>query len=511
MSTARKVHLNLPVPILFEEVLGRREGKVTHSGSLVVNTGKYTGRSPEDKFIVREPTSTGRIWWGPVNRPFDPERFDALYRRIRDYLKGKDIFVQECFSGADPEYRIPVRVISETAWHSLFAHHLFLCDEQANRPSYSNRLTVVCVPRFQASPEVDGTNSETFILVNFGRNLILIGGTSYAGEIKKSVFTALNYLLPQNGILSMHCSANVGTGGDVALFFGLSGTGKTTLSTDPDRMLVGDDEHGWSDRGVFNLEGGCYAKVIRLSREDEPQIFNAAQRFGAVLENVGIDEATREVDFDDQSRTENTRAAYPLSYIPGAVSSEMAGHPKNIFLLSADAFGVLPPVARLTTEQTMYYFLSGYTAKVAGTERGLSAEPQATFSTCFGAPFLPLPPLTYAKLLGERIARHSVQCWLINTGWIGGRSSAGNRMPIGLTRAIIRCALAGSLSEAPVDVDPIFGLQVPRACDSVPPHLLQPRLAWADGAAYDAQARKLAARFQENFKQFDGVSILSTG
>ena len=503
IETRGEVFLNSPVPILYEEIIRRKEGQVARSGSIVVDTGQYTGRSPGDKFIVREPTTEDNIWWGTVNRPFDPERFDAIYERVREYLGRRDLFVQDCCAGADPESQLPIRVITETAWHSLFARHLFLRDTKPMARSSIGRLTVIAVPHFRADPAVDGTNSEAFILLSLERKLILIGGTGYAGEIKKSVFTMLNYVLPLNGSLSMHCSANIGAGGDVALFFGLSGTGKTTLSTDAERRLIGDDEHGWGDRGVFNLEGGCYAKVIRLSRDDEPQIYDAVHRFGAVLENVRIDSGTREMDLDDASRTENTRAAYPLSYIPDAVPPGVAGHPKNIFLLTADAFGVLPPVARLSPEQAIYYFLSGYTAKVAGTERGLSSEPEATFSTCFGAPFIPLRPSVYARLLRERIARHQVQCWLVNTGWMGGQSSVGTRMPIRLTRTIIRAALSGELSKVPADIDPVFGLQIPRNCRDVPSEMLQPRLAWKDEASYEEQARKLAARFQQNYKLFE--------
>ena len=504
IETRGRVFSNPPVPVLYEEIIRRREGQVAQSGPIVVDTGQYTGRSPEDKFIVREPATDENIWWGSVNRPFDSDRFGAIYDRIRQYLSRRDIFVQDLCAGADPDSQLPVRVITETAWHSLFARHLFLQDKGLIARSNPNRLTVVAVPHFRANPSLDGTNSEAFILLSLERRLILIGGTGYAGEIKKSVFTTLNYLLPLNDILSMHCSANVGARGDVALFFGLSGTGKTTLSTDAERRLIGDDEHGWNDRGIFNLEGGCYAKVIRLSREDEPQIYDAVHSFGTVLENVKIDRATRQMNLDDASRTENTRAAYPLSYIPGALPSGMADHPKNIFLLTADAFGVLPPVARLTPEQVIYYFVSGYTAKVAGTERGLSTEPEATFSACFGAPFIPLHPSVYAKLLSEKIARHRVHCWLVNTGWMGGQSSVGTRMPIPMTRAIIRAALNGELSEAPIEIDPIFGLQIPRACRDVPPHLLQPRLAWKDEMSYEEQARKLASRFEQNFRLFQG-------
>ena len=496
------VFWNPSTPVLYEEVVRRREGFIAHLGPLVVRTGQHTGRSPNDKFIVREPSSQDKVWWGKVNRPFEPERFDGLYFRLLAYLQGKDIFVQDCCAGADPKYQTPVRIITEDAWHNLFARNMFI---QIQDPDALARhvpsFTIINTPRFNAMPEVDGTNSEAFVIVHFGRKLILIGGTSYAGEIKKSVFTVLNYLLPLERVLSMHCSANVGEEGDVAIFFGLSGTGKTTLSADPERKLIGDDEHGWSDQGIFNFEGGCYAKVIRLSSEAEPEIYESTRRFGSILENTALDSASRRLDLDDAALTENTRAAYPISHIPNAVRSGIGGHPRNIIMLTCDAFGVLPPIARLTPAQAMYHFLSGYTAKVAGTERGVK-EPSATFSTCFGAPFMALSPTVYADLLGEKIARHRVNVWLVNTGWSGGPYGVGQRMKIAHTRALVNAALSGALNDVPSVPDSTFGVAVPTACPGVPSEVLQPRATWADAAAYDAQARTLAGMFADNFRAY---------
>lgn len=497
------VFWNPSTPVLYEEIVRRREGFIGHLGPLVVRTGHHTGRSPNDKFIVREPSSQDKVWWGKVNRPFEPERFDGLYHRLLAYLQGKDIFVQDCHAGADPKYQIPVRIITEDAWHNLFARNMFI---QIQDPDALARhvpnFTIINTPRFNAMPEVDGTNSEAFVVVHFGRKLILIGGTSYAGEIKKSVFTVLNYLLPLERVLSMHCSANVGKEGDVAIFFGLSGTGKTTLSADPERKLIGDDEHGWSDQGIFNFEGGCYAKVIRLSREAEPEIYECTRRFGTILENTALDSASRRLDLNDAALTENTRAAYPISHIPNAVRSGIGGHPRNIIMLTCDAFGVMPPIARLSSAQAEYHFLSGYTAKVAGTEKGMGKEPEATFSTCFGAPFMTLHPTVYAKLLREKMEAHQVECWLVNTGWSGGPFGVGHRMPIAHTRALVRAALAGSLGQVPMEQDPIFRVGVPTACEGVPCEILRPRNTWADKAAYDVGARQLASRFQKNFEQF---------
>jgi phosphoenolpyruvate carboxykinase (ATP) len=505
INNIRTVYWNLSTPALFEESVKRGEGIVAHRGPLVVRTGQHTGRSPNDKFIVREPSSEDKIWWGAVNRPIDQANFASLRQRMLDYLQGKDLFVQDCHVGADPAYQIPIRIITEYAWHSMFAHNMFIRERDPEKlRKHVPQFTVISAPGFQAAPEHDGTNSPTFIIVNFGRREILIGRSSYAGEIKKSIFTILNYLLPLQGVLSMHCSANVGRSGDVALFFGLSGTGKTSLSADPERKLVGDDEHGWSDEGIFNFEGGCYAKVIRLSPEAEPQIYETTRMFATILENVVVDPDTRRIDLDDDSITENTRASYPLYCIPNAILDGRAGHPRNIVMLTADAFGIMPPIARLTAEQAMYHFLSGYTAKLAGTERGIT-EPQATFSTCFGAPFMALHPTVYAGLLGEKIARHGVQCWLVNTGWTGGPYGVGHRIGIAHTRAMVHAALSGVLADVPTEPDLTFGFHVPVACgNSVPPEILKPRNTWPDGDTYDARAKELAIRFANNFKQFAG-------
>lgn len=495
------IYWNLPSPCLYEQAIRRREGRLAHLGPLVVRTGDHTGRSPRDKFIVRESSSEGDIWWGDVNQAMDPGCYQTLYQRLLAYWQGKDLFVQDCFAGADPDYRMPIRVISETAWHSLFARNMFIQATQEELKVHEPAFTVLHAPRFHAIPDVDCTRSEVFVVIHFGERTVLIGGTHYAGEIKKSIFTALNYFLPQQDVLSMHCSTNKGAGGDVAIFFGLSGTGKTTLSTDPERQLIGDDEHGWSDRGVFNLEGGCYAKVIRLSPEDEPDIYQTTRRFGTILENVGFDLATHRVDLDDDSLTENTRAAYPLSHIPSAAEDGLGGHPSNIVMLTADAFGVLPPIAKFAPDQAVYHFLSGYTAKVAGTERGVT-EPKATFSTCFGAPFMALSPTVYANLLGEKIAKHGVKVWLVNTGWSGGRYGEGERIKIAYTRAMVRAALAGDLDSVEMRQDPYFGIAVPRTCPEVPSNVLDPRATWSDPEAYDRQARELVGLFQGNIKDF---------
>jgi phosphoenolpyruvate carboxykinase (ATP) len=499
---AAAVHWNLSVSALYEEAVRRREGIIAAEGPLVCSTGQHTGRSPNDKFIVKQATSESHVAWGKVNRPIAASAFDGVLERMEAYLQGKELFVQDCYAGADPEYRLPIRVITERAWHNLFARHLFIPElDLAVRSRHQPDFTVVDVPSFTARAATDHTNSETFILVNFERRLVLIGGTNYAGEIKKSIFTVMNYLLPLRNVMPMHCSANVGASGDVALFFGLSGTGKTTLSSDSNRRLIGDDEHGWSANGVFNFEGGCYAKMIRLSAEAEPQIHATTRRFGTVLENVSCDPSTRRLDLNDDRVTENTRGAYPLDFIDNAVPSGQAGHPRNIVMLTADAFGVLPPMARLTPAGAMYHFLSGYTAKVAGTERGVT-EPKATFSTCFGAPFMVWDPNVYAKLLGERIATHSARVWLVNTGWTGGPFGVGSRMKIAHTRAMIEAALTGKLDAVQYTTDPIFNLSVPSSCPGVPQDVLDPRSTWKDPAAYDAQARKLATMFVENFKTF---------
>jgi phosphoenolpyruvate carboxykinase (ATP) len=502
ISNVGAVYWNLPTPRLYEEAVRRREAHIAHLGPLVVRTGHHTGRSPNDRFIVREPSSEDKVWWGAVNRPIEQANYDVLRQRMLAYLQGRDLFVQDCYVGADERYRMPVRVITTNAWHCLFAHNMFIQPQLDELDGMEPEFTVIHAPGFHAIPEIDGTRSEVFIVLNFGTRTVLIGGTEYAGEIKKSIFTVMNYLLPQRNVLSMHCSANVGEQDDVAIFFGLSGTGKTTLSADPDRMLIGDDEHGWSDDGVFNFEGGCYAKVIHLSPKAEPEIYETTRRFGTILENVGYDAETARLDLDDASLTENTRAAYPISHIPNALRHGAAGHPKTVVMLTADAFGVMPPIARLSPEQAMYHFLSGYTAKVAGTERGVT-EPTATFSTCFGAPFMALPPTVYADLLGQRIAQHGADVWLVNTGWTGGPYGTGSRMPIAQTRAMLKAALSGELRNAPMRKDPTFGFDVPTAIANVPAETLDPRATWSDGAAYDEQAKRLAGMFAENFKTFE--------
>ena len=507
-----RVRWNLTTAALYEEAVRRDEGVIAADGPLACRTGQHTGRSPNDKFIVREPSSEANIAWGKINRAMEPAHFDVLHRELLSSLSGKELFVQDCYAGADPKYRLPVRIVTELAWHSLFVRHLFIADPGTG-PAHVPEFTVIDSPSFKADPKRHGTNSDVVIAVNFAKHLVLVGGTSYAGEMKKSIFSILNYLLPLRNVLSMHCSANIGPSGDTALFFGLSGTGKTTLSSDPERMLIGDDEHGWSDRGVFNFEGGCYAKTIRLSAEAEPQIYATTRRFGTVLENVVVDPETRALNLDDDRLTENTRAAYPIHFIDNAVLSGQGGHPRNVVMLTADAFGVLPPISRLTPDAAMYHFLSGYTAKVAGTETGVT-EPKATFSTCFGAPFLPLPPSRYATMLGERIAQHQARVWLVNTGWTGGPFGVGRRMKIGYTRAMIRAALGGALDSVKYEKDPIFNLDIPTSCPDVPSEVLKPRNTWAHGAEYDAQAGKLARMFVENFKAFeDGVSanVLAAG
>jgi len=502
LSNYNSAWWNLSTPALYEHILQRREGRVAHLGPLTVSTGQYTGRSPKDKFLVKEPSSDEKIWWGEVNQPFTIQRYDALRARLTAYLQGKDLFVQDCKAGAHERYQLPIRVITELAWHSLFARNMFIQEADATRlEQHQPAFTVIDAPGFHAIPEEDGTRSEAFVLLHFGRREVIIGGTQYAGEIKKSIFTVMNYLLPPQGVLSLHCSANHGkTDQDVALFFGLSGTGKTTLSADPERTLIGDDEHGWGDEGVFNIEGGCYAKVIRLSPEGEPDIYETTRRFGTVLENVVLKE-DRHLDLDSAALTENTRACYPLGHISGASRTGVAGHPKAVLMLTADAFGVLPPVARLSNEQAMYHFLSGYTAKVAGTERGVQ-EPSATFSTCFGAPFMALRPSVYANLLGKKLAQHKLPVWLVNTGWTGGAYGTGQRMSLAYTRAIVRAVLRGELAEASFRRDPVFGFDVPENCPGVPREVLSPRETWKDPSAYDAQAKKLAGMFAKNFVQF---------
>ena len=502
LEAAPRVHWNLAAPALVEEAIRRGSALLSEGGALLVDTTPYTGRSPKDKYLVRSPETEGRVAWGAVNAPFAPEAFDALYARVAHHLSGSELFVQDLRGGADPGLTLPLRLVSESPWHVLFANNLLLrLDSAAERDAHRPQFTIVHAPSFKADPARDGTRSEAFILLNLARRIVLIGGTSYAGEIKKSVFTLLNFLLPLKDVLPMHCSANVGREGDVALFFGLSGTGKTTLSADPERPLVGDDEHGWSDAGVFNFEGGCYAKVIRLHADHEPEIYATTRTFGTVLENVIYDAATRRLDLDSDAKTETTRAAYPITHLPNVVLEGRAGHPANIVFLTADAFGGLPPLSRLSVPQAKYYFLSGYTAKVAGTERGVK-EPQATFSACFGEPFLPMHPNVYARMLGERIERHRPAVWLLNTGWTGGPYGTGRRIAIPHTRAMVRAALSGVLPDSAFRGDPNFGVQVPTAVPGVPDEVLDPRRTWQDGAAYDAQAKHLAEMFRKNFERY---------
>lgn len=497
----RAVHWNLGPPALYEHAARKGEGIIAQGGAFCAVTAPHTGRSPGDKFVVREPSSAADVAWGRVNQPLDPEPFERLKRAVLAYLAGQELFVRDVFAGADPNHRFGMRFVTPSAWHALFVYNMFLRPSASDLAAFAPAWTVFHAPELQADPALHGTQSGTFIVVHFGQRTILIGGTRYAGELKKAVFSILNYLLPKTGVLSMHCSANLGETGDVALFFGLSGTGKTTLSADPQRALIGDDEHGWSDQGVFNFEGGCYAKVIRLSRDGEPEIFATTRMFGTVLENVVVDPVTRAIDLDSAEITENTRASYPIHFVPNHVAGGMGGHPSHIVLLTCDAYGIMPPIARLSPAQAMYHFLSGYTAKVAGTERGVT-EPNATFSACFGAPFLPLKPNRYASLLGEKIAKHGVQGWLVNTGWTGGPYGVGERVRLGLTRAMVRAALGGTLDRIPTTPEAVFGLEVPLHVPGVPDGVLLPRGTWDDPSAYDAQAARLAQMFRHNFEQF---------
>ncbi|MBL8981943.1 MAG: phosphoenolpyruvate carboxykinase (ATP) [Gemmatimonadetes bacterium] len=504
LNPSGTVHFNLVAPELFQAAIARGEGTLADMGPFVAVTAPHTGRSPNDKFVVKEASTEADVDWGKVNQPFAEEKFDLLLADVKAYLNGLgDLFVQDLYCGADASHRLSVRYVTPNAWHASFVRNMFIRPETGELAAFNPNFTVLHAPEFQADPARHGTRTGTFIVLHLARRTILIGGTRYAGELKKSMFTVMNYLMPKAGVLSMHCSANVGSGGDVALFFGLSGTGKTTLSADPERGLIGDDEHGWSDAGVFNYEGGCYAKVINLSPEAEPDIFATTQMFGTVLENVVLDEKRR-VKFEDQSITENTRASYPLHYIRNHVPSGRAGHPQNIIFLTADAFGVLPPISRLTRDQAMYYFMSGYTAKVAGTERGVT-EPQATFSSCFGAVFLVWHPTKYAEMLGRLIDQHGSRVWLVNTGWSGGAYGTGKRMKIAYTRAMVRAALSGALDTVRTFTDPIFGLNIPSEVPDVPAGVLNPRSTWSDGAAYDAQANKLADMFRKNFEKFGNV------
>jgi phosphoenolpyruvate carboxykinase (ATP) len=502
-SADQQVHRNLSPVELYEHAIRRGEGMLAAGGPFCAVTTPHTGRSPNDKFLVQEPDTKERIWWGKVNRPVTPEQFDRLRAQVEAHLRGQEVFVRDVFAGADPAHRVPIRFVTPNAWHALFVHNMFLRPSREDLERFSPAFQVLHAPELQADPAAHGTSSGTFIVVSLAQKTILIGGTRYAGELKKSIFTLLNYLLPVKGVLSMHCSANIGPDDDSALFFGLSGTGKTTLSADPERRLIGDDEHGWSDEGVFNFEGGCYAKVIRLSRKTEPEIYATTRMFGTVLENVIVNPATRAIDLDSAEITENTRASYPIQFIPNHVPDGRGGHPRNVVFLTCDAFGIMPPIARLSHEQAMYHFLSGYTAKVAGTERGVT-EPKETFSACFGAPFLPLQPDVYAQMLGERLAQHDVQCWLVNTGWTGGPFGVGERMSLPHTRAMVRAALSGNLTDVATRREAVFNLEVPTEIDGVPAELLDPRSTWSDPAEYDAQAARLAALFHKNFEQFAG-------
>ncbi|CAN5918241.1 phosphoenolpyruvate carboxykinase (ATP) [soil metagenome] len=506
LAPSGKVHWNHVAPILIQHAIERKEGQLADMGPFVAITKPHTGRSPNDKFVVKEPSSEADVDWGKVNQPISPEHFAILRADVRTYLNTQpDLFVQDLYCGADPMYRLSVRYVSPNAWHMAFVRNMFVRPELAALTDFAANFTVLHAPEFQADPAKHGTRSGTFIVLNLAERQILIGGTRYAGELKKSMFTVMNYYMPKQDVLSMHCSANIGPSGDTALFFGLSGTGKTTLSADASRSLIGDDEHGWSPEGTFNFEGGCYAKVINLSPEGEPDIYRTTQMFGTILENVVLDPVTRKVKFEDQSITENTRASYPLAYIPNFVPSGRGGHPKNVIFLTADAFGVLPPIARLSREQAMYYFLSGYTAKVAGTERGVT-EPQATFSSCFGAVFLVWHPTKYAEMLGRLIDEHTAKVWLVNTGWSGGAYGVGKRMKLGHTRAMVHAAFDGKLDAIATRTDPVFGLSIPQSVPGVPAEVLDPRGTWSDAAAYDDQAKKLAEMFRANFEKFGSVA-----
>jgi len=502
LSVPAKVHRNLGHVELLELAVRRGEGRLASSGAFSVETGVHTGRSVHDKFTVRDSATDPHIWWDN-NKPMSPEHFDVLYKDFLAHAAKLELFVEDLYAGADANHRLNARIFTEYAWHTAFIRHLLRRPVDSELASFEPQFTVVSLPSFRANPERHGCRSETVIACDFSRRLVLIGGTSYAGEIKKSVFTYLNYTMPGIDVMPMHCSANVSHAGESAIFFGLSGTGKTTLSADPKRILLGDDEHGWSQDGIFNFEGGCYAKTIRLSADAEPEIFAASNRFGTVLENVVLKGANRDADFDDGSLTENTRAAYPLEFVANASETGMAGHPKNVVMLCADAFGVLPPIAKLSPSQAMYHFLSGYTAKVAGTEKGLGAEPQATFSTCFGAPFMPRHPSVYGNMLRKLIAEHNVDCWLVNTGWTGGKFGVGHRMPIKATRALLDAALSGKLKSQPMRKDAMFGFEVPTSLEGVDPQILNPRETWADKAAYDATARALVDMFNKNFGKFE--------
>lgn len=501
VKEAKTVYWNLPVSRLIEHELAHGKGRLADNGAMVVSTGQYTGRSPKDKYIVEEPSSKDKIWWGKVNVPMPESTFDELHREIIDYYKDKNLYVLDTFAGADPEHRLPVRIVNTLPWQNMFCRQLFIDPSPGEQQNHVPQFTILSAPMYQTDAVRHKLNSGTFIAVNIAKRLILVGGSQYAGEMKKSIFSVMNYLLPLEGVMPMHCSANVGADGETAIFFGLSGTGKTTLSADPERGLIGDDEHGWTEKGIFNFEGGCYAKCINLSHEDEPVIWNAI-RFGSLLENVVMDGETRELDFNDGSLTQNTRAAYPMTNIDHAVIPSVGKHPKNVVFLTCDAFGVLPPVSRLTPDQASYHFVSGYTAKVAGTERGAGDEPSATFSACFGAPFMPLHPGVYAELLAKKIEKHGSNVWLINTGWIEGPYGVGHRIKISHTRAIVHAALDGALENAKFVKFPFFGFEIPVSCPGVPDEILNPRDTWKDKAEYDAKAKHLAELFIQNFEQF---------
>ncbi|MDP2303557.1 MAG: phosphoenolpyruvate carboxykinase (ATP) [Ignavibacteria bacterium] len=502
-----KVYWNLPTSALHEEIIFRNEGKLSAYGSLLVNTGKHTARAAADKFIVKEDSTEDKIWWGVYNRPYSLEKFNSLFARLQAWAQGEELFVQDCYAGADPDYKMPVRIITEKAWHSLFARNMFITtDNRDELKRFLPEFTIIAVPGFKVDPVIDGTRTETAIILNFAQRTAIIANSLYGGEIKKSVFTVLNYLLTFRDVLPMHCSANIGSEGDVALFFGLSGTGKTTLSADPKRNLIGDDEHGWSNDGVFNFEGGCYAKVIRLSSESEPEIYACTRKFGTILENVVFDPISRKIDLDDDIITENTRASYPLNFIPNVVKDGyVRKHPKNIIFLTCDASGVLPPIAKLNPEQAQYHFISGYTSKIAGTEIGLGIEPQITFSACFGAPFMVRQPSAYAEMLKQRMLKHNANVWLVNTGWVGGRFGVGKRISIRHTRNLLNAALEGKLDNVEYRKDKIFGFEVPLSCPEVPQDVLEPSNSWGNKEEYWNKYDALAARFIENFKVFKKV------
>ena len=511
-----RVYWNLPDPALYEEASFRQEGFIAHGGPFVVNTGKWSARAAQDKYVVQESTTQDNVWWGEYNRPYTPENFSGLYARVQAFLQDEELFVQDCFVGSDPDYRMPIRVVTEYAWHSLFARNMFITPKTLEE--YQNHVpefTVIAAPSFKVDPRIDGTRSDTAIILNFAERLALICNSSYGGEIKKSMFTVMNYLLPLQDVLAMHCSANVGKGGDVALFFGLSGTGKTTLSADPKRQLIGDDEHGWTDDGVFNFEGGCYAKVIRLSADNEPEIYDTTRRFGTILENVVQDRTSRRLDLDDDRFTENTRAAYPLDFIPNVVADGMVeSHPKNVILLTCDAQGVLPPIARLDPEHAVYHFISGYTSKIAGTEIGLGIEPEIAFSACFGAPFMVHHPFKYADMLRAKMRKHGANCWLVNTGWVGGGWGVGKRISIRHTRNLLNAALEGKLAGVEYRKDKLFGFEVPQSCPDVPEDVLDPSTSWGNKDEYWKRYDALAARYIENFKLYaDGCTpeVLAAG